>query len=105
VSQQKIEIILGEKTLKIACPPGEESALNYAADDLNKRLVKARNTHVITTPEQTMLMTALNLSYDLLKTQALLVQERKESPGDLVKSEHSERHVRQNEQRPRADPW
>ena len=88
MSQQKIEIILGEKTLKIACPPGEESALNYAADELNKRLVKARNTHVITTPEQTMLMTALNLSNDLLQTKAQLLQERKENQSkiELLKS-------------------
>ena len=65
--------------LKIACPAGEESALIYAAEELNKRLVEAKNSTVITTPEQMLLMTALNLSYDLLKTKEQLLQERKEN--------------------------
>jgi len=88
VSQQKIEIILDEKTLKIACPAGQETALNYAADELNKRLIEAKNTVVITTPEQKLLMTALNLSNDLLQTKAQLVQERKENQSkiELLKS-------------------
>ena len=88
MSQQKIEIILGEKTLKIACPPGEESALIYAAEELNKRLILAKNSTVITTPEQTLLMTALNLSNDLLKIKAHLAQERKENQSkiELLKS-------------------
>lgn len=88
MSQQQTEIILGEKTLKISCPPGEESALIAAAAELNERLLQAKNTHIINTPEQTMLMTALNLSNDLLKTKALLAQERKENQSkiELLKS-------------------
>jgi cell division protein ZapA len=100
VSQQKIEIILGEKTLKIACPAGEESALIYAAEELNKRLIQAKNTTVITTPEQTMLMTALNLSNDLLQTKTQLAQERKENQSkiELLKSTIKSALLKENNQ-------
>ena len=92
MSQNKIEIVLGEKTLSIACPAGEESALIYAAEELNKRLLEAKNGTVITTPEQTLLMTALNLSYDLLQLKTQLTQERKENQSkiELLKSTQAE---------------
>ena len=88
MKQQSIEITVGDRKLTIACPPGQESALLSAADELNIRLTKANDSTAIATPEQTLMMTALNLSNDLLTAQAQLAHERTENHSkiELLKS-------------------
>jgi len=88
MSQQTLEITIADRTLKVSCPPGQESALLSAAEELNQRMAKSNTSTVITTPEQSLIMTALNLSNDLLKAQAQLARERKENKRkiELLKS-------------------
>ena len=72
MSQRTVEINIVDRKLKIACPIGQETALLSAAQELSDRLTKSSASKAIGSPEQTLLMTALNLANDLLKTQQQL---------------------------------
>jgi|GEM_PF-588009 len=77
MSQHTVTINVANKALKIACPVGEETALLAAAKELNTRInnVNAKN-HASSSAEQTMMMTALNLAYDLLNSQEAAKKEK-----------------------------
>ena len=78
MSQHNVTIEVANRRLKIACPQGQESALLQAADELNQRLLSGnKNGQSLKTPEQAMLMTALNLAHDLLAQQRQFEQEKK----------------------------
>ena len=79
MAQRTVEINIVDRKLKIACPIGQETALLSAAQELSNRLIKAGTSKTISTPEQTLLMTALNLANDLLQTQQLLKVEQQEN--------------------------
>ena len=76
MSQHSVTIEVANRRLKISCPAGQESALLLAAKELNQRLFKDSETYSIKTPEQSLVMTALNLSNDLLAARKELAQER-----------------------------
>ncbi|MGL1959236.1 MAG: cell division protein ZapA [Colwellia sp.] len=76
MSQRTVEINVIDRKLKVACPMGQETALLSAAAELTERLSKASNSKSTATPEQALLMTALNLANDLLKSQQKLVKEK-----------------------------
>jgi cell division protein ZapA len=88
MSQQHLEITIADRTLKIACPVGQESALLAATAELNTRISEANTSTMITTPEQSLLMTALNLTHDLIAAQEQIRHERKayQSKINLLKS-------------------
>jgi cell division protein ZapA len=89
MSPSTLTINVANKSLKIACPVGEESALLAAAQELNLRFTKANDkTCANSSLEQSMLMTALNLSYDLLKAQEAAEKEKLvlESKIELLQS-------------------
>lgn len=67
MSQNTVTIEVAKRRLKVACPQGQESALLQAAEDVTQRLVKIK-ANSTKTPEQAMLMVALNLANDLLQT-------------------------------------
>ena len=69
MSQHKIEIAIGDKPVKVACPAGQEGALLSAAQELNDRLEKTRTSSTIHSTDQALVMTALNLAHDLLQLQ------------------------------------
>ena len=70
MSQHTVTINVANKPLKIACPVGEESALLAAAKELTTRFNKAhKKNRGSSSAEQAMVMTALNLAYELLKSQ------------------------------------
>lgn len=79
MTQRTVEINVLDRKLKVACPIGQESALLNAAAELSERLTKINNSKSITTPEQTLLMTALNLSNDLLLMKQQLKAEQEEN--------------------------
>lgn len=87
MSQHNVTIEVANRRLKIACPQGAESALLVAAEEVNKR-ISADNKKVKTTrtPEQAMLMTALNLANDYLTQQQNFERERQslQSKIDLL---------------------
>ena len=69
--------------LKVACPQGQESALVSAAKELNIRLKNAKSSPTITTPEQNLILTALNLSNDLLQQRQLMERERQDNQNKI----------------------
>ena len=80
---QTIEIKIADRMLKVACPQGQESALVSAANELNDRLEKTRNSPAIATPEQNLMLTALNLSNDLLQLRQETARERQETKNQI----------------------
>ena len=84
MAQRTVEINIVDRKLKIACPIGQETALLSAAQELSERLSKAGASKAISTPEQTLLMTALNLANDLLKTQQQLKVEQQENQEKIT---------------------
>jgi cell division protein ZapA len=79
MTQRTVEINVIDRKLKVACPIGQETALLSAAAELSDRLTKMSNSKSIATPEQTLLMTALNLANDLLATKQQLKAEQEEN--------------------------
>ncbi|TWX46563.1 cell division protein ZapA [Colwellia hornerae] len=76
MSQHSVTIEVANRRLKISCPSGQESSLLLAAEELNQRLLTDSKTCSIKTPEQSLVMTALNLSNDLLAARKELIDER-----------------------------
>ena len=88
MSQHSVTVEVANRRLKISCPAGKESALLLAAEELNLRLLNDSKSYSIKTPEQSLVMTALNLSNDLLAARKELAQERKamQSKIDLLQN-------------------
>jgi len=84
MAQRTVEINIVDRKLKIACPIGQETALLTAAQELSDRLTKAGASKTITTPEQTLLMTALNLANDLIKAQQKLKLEQQDNKEKIA---------------------
>lgn len=77
MSQHSVTIEIADRRMKIACPKGQESALLQAAQEVTERLALVQQQSSTTkTPEQSLLMTALNLANDLLKSQQQQAQEK-----------------------------
>lgn len=81
--RNKVEITIAGRKLKVACPQGQESALLSAASELNNRLEAITQADSITTPEQAMMMVALNLANDLLKAEQAQKQERQATQSKI----------------------
>lgn len=81
---QCLEIEIAGKSLKIACPEGEESALLKSAQELSARIEKANQLNPIAKPESTLLMIALNLTNELIALKADVVQERVETQEKIA---------------------
>lgn len=79
MNQRTVEINIIDRKLKVACPIGQESALLSAAAELTLRLANANQSKSISSPEQAILMTALNLTNELLATKQKLKAEQQEN--------------------------
>ena len=79
MTQRTVEINVVDRKLKVACPIGKESALLLAAAELSDRLSKASSSKSINNAEQALLMTALNLTNDLLAIKQQLKEEQEDS--------------------------
>jgi len=84
MTQRTVEINVIDRKLKVACPIGQETALLSAAAELSVRITTANNSKSIATPEQALLMTALNLANDLLKAKQKLKNEQKENKQKIA---------------------
>ncbi|GHE85849.1 cell division protein ZapA [Thalassotalea profundi] len=77
MSQHSVTIDIANRRMKIACPKGQETSLLQAAQEVNERLAKVQQqSNTTKTPEQNLLMTALNLANDLLISQQKQAQEK-----------------------------
>ena len=82
--RNKVEVTIAGKKVKIACPKGQESALFAAASELNQRVEQLGKSDVINTPEQMMMMVALNLANDLLSVQKAHQEDREENANQIA---------------------
>lgn len=79
-----VTIEVAGRRLKIACPQGQESALLQAAKELTQRLSHGKKNNAPTkTPEQSMLMAALNLANDLISQQQAFEKEREQMQSKI----------------------
>ncbi len=65
---QPINISILDKDYKVACPPGEQSALLESAKFLDSKMREVRDTGNIMGSERIAVITALNMANDLLKS-------------------------------------
>ena len=65
---QPINISILDKDYKVACPPGEQSALLESAKFLDLKMREVRDTGNILGSERIAVITALNMANDLLRT-------------------------------------
>ncbi len=64
---QPINISILDKDYKVACPPGEQSALLESAKFLDSKMREVRDSGNILGSERIAVITALNIAADLLK--------------------------------------
>ncbi len=68
---QPINISILDKDYKIACPPGEQSALLESARFLDSKMRELRDSGKIMGSERIAVITALNIANDLLRASNL----------------------------------
>jgi cell division protein ZapA len=64
---QPINISILDKDYKVACPPGEQSALLESAKFLDSKMREVRDSGKIIGSERIAVITALNMANDLLR--------------------------------------
>ena len=69
MSSKAMEISLMGRTYSIACPPGQENALQQVADNLEKQLISLKTKTSSIHREEIAIMAALNIGYELLEEQ------------------------------------
>lgn len=67
-SGQKVAIRIMDKEYLVGCPEGAEAELFNAADYLDKKMREIRDAGKVLGLERVAVMTALNLSHELLKS-------------------------------------
>jgi cell division protein ZapA len=65
---QPINISILDKDYKVACPPGEQSALLESARFLDSKMREVRDSGNVLGSERIAVITALNMANDLLRT-------------------------------------
>ncbi len=80
---QPINISILDKDYKVACPPGEQSALLESARFLDHKMREVRDAGNIMGSERIAVITALNMANDLLKTSNLDKEIGQELPPRL----------------------
>ena len=65
---QPINISILDKDYKVACPPGEQSALLESAKYLDNKMREVRDSGNIMGSERIAVITALNMANDLLRS-------------------------------------
>jgi cell division protein ZapA len=64
---QELTVTLLDKTLSVACPPGQSAALLESAQLLNKQMLKVQRKKPSASLLNVALIAALNISYELLE--------------------------------------
>ncbi|MDH3388311.1 MAG: cell division protein ZapA [Gammaproteobacteria bacterium] len=80
---QPINISILDKDYKVACPPGEQSALLESARFLDSKMREVRDSGNILGSERIAVITALNMANDLLKSSNVDKELGKELPPRL----------------------
>lgn len=69
-SSNKVSVSILGKEYQIACPPDQEQGLLQAASNLDKQMRSIRDSGKVIGLERIAIMTALNLSHELLLIQS-----------------------------------
>ena len=80
---QPINISILDKDYKVACPPGEQSALLESAKFLDSKMREVRDSGNVLGSERIAVITALNMANDLLRTSNLDKEVGQELPPRL----------------------
>ena len=80
---QPINVSILDKDYKVACPPGEQTALLESAKFLDTRMREVRDSGNIMGSERIAVITALNMANDLLKISHVDKELGKELPPRL----------------------
>ena len=80
---QPINISILDKDYKVACPPGEQSALLESAKYLDSKMREVRDSGNIMGSERIAVITALNMANDLLRSSNVDKDLGKELPPRL----------------------
>ena len=80
---QPINVSILDKDYKVACPPGEQSALLESAKFLDSKMREVRDSGNIIGSERIAVITALNMANDLLKIGHVDLELGKELPPRL----------------------
>ena len=84
MSQHTVAIEIANRKLKVACPVGQETSLISAAKEVSDRLeLSAKVSKATNTPEQAMLMTALNLANELLELRQEMNREKQDTKSKI----------------------
>jgi cell division protein ZapA len=84
---QPINISILDKDYKVACPPGEQSALLESAKFLDGKMRETRESGTILGSERIAVITALNLANELLNSSIVDKKIGQELPPRLKKLE------------------
>lgn len=68
-ASSKVSVLIMGKEYQIACPPEEQNSLIMAAQHLDRQMRKIRENGKVIGLERIAIMTALNLSHELLQAQ------------------------------------
>lgn len=72
MSQNLVKISLLGKQYSVNCPPGQKEQLYLVVDELEKRILSTQKKTMLQSNENILVMTALNLTCDLLEAKAEL---------------------------------
>lgn len=72
MTQDLVKIHLLGKEYCVNCPPGQKDQLYLIVQELEKRILATKKKTMLQSTENILLMTALNLTSDLLEKQAEL---------------------------------
>ncbi len=78
-----VNVSLLDKDYQVSCPPGEELALQRAAQRLDQQMRDIRAGGKIIGLERITIMAALNLSYSLQAAETQLEETQKARQGDV----------------------
>ncbi|WP_404341401.1 cell division protein ZapA [Pseudoalteromonas mariniglutinosa] len=86
---QRVTVELLGKEHEFACPEGQEDALIAAASNLNNLVERMKQRSSVRNEQNALLMAALNLSHELLESQADLT-EHEQSHQRLIDKLHKQ---------------
>lgn len=74
----RVQVKILDKEYQVSCPSNEEEALLLAANELDQRMRKVRNTGAMIGVDRIAVMVALNLCHELHECQRLLKEQHPE---------------------------
>ncbi len=72
MTQQMVTITILGKEYTINCPKGQQPQLLRSAEELQNRILATQKKALLQNNQNILVMTALNLTHELLEAQALL---------------------------------